>query len=290
MKKFGYFLVFLPNLLMAQISGVVVDENKIPLFYANIWNKDGSAGATTNIEGKFTVEKATLNDSLVVSMSGFETKILPAIENDTIQLISNFIADEGLVVYPEKSLRHTIGNAGFENFFFSPGNLPWIYTKYFKNNSEIRSVQYLDKAIVYTRSNVADATFKLRIFKVDEEGKPGTDLITESIIVHVKRGNKKNMIDLLKYNVKIPKEGVFVGIEWILAENNRIKTTTYIKGEEVFSDFKYAPDLISNKVEKTNAYRYISGEWKSNEAFIKTKEESDPKPFIEPAINLILTN
>lgn len=290
MKKIGYFLVLLPNLLLAQISGVIVDENKIPLFYANIWCKDGSAGATTDIEGKFTVEKASVKDELVVSMAGYKKITVPAIENDTIQLIRNWRPEEGLVVYPEKSLRHTIGEAGLENFFFSPGNLPWIYVKYFKNNSEIKSVQYLDKAIVYTRSNVADATFKLRLFKANEKGEPGEDLIIDAIVVHVKRGNKKNMIDLLKYNVKIPKEGVFVGIEWILAENNRIRTTTYVKGEEVFSDFKYAPDLISNKVEKTNSFRYISGEWKSNEEFIKTKEESDPKPFIEPAINLILTN
>ena len=177
-----------------------------------------------------------------------------------------------------------------QNFYFSPGNTPWIFAKYFKNDVPNKSIKYIDKVIVFTKSNVADATFKLRLIKPNEEGEPGIDLVTEPIIVHVKRGNKKNIIDLLQYNVKIPKEGVFIGFEWILSHNNRIKAFNFRKNELIFSDYKYAPDLVCNMVEKSNAYRYVAGEWKKNETFINVKDENESKPIIEPAINLILTN
>jgi len=280
-----------PNLIFSQINGVVVDEDKQPLWYVNIWNKDLSAGATTDIEGKFKVEKANINDSLVLSLQGYESKTVQALENDTIILKLIWEPEPGLLVYPEKSLKQVLGNSFMQNFFFSPGNTPWIFVKFFKNDVSNKSIKYIDKVIVFTKSNVAEATFKLRLIKPNEKGEPSVDLITEPIIVHVKRGNKKNTIDLLKYNMKIPKEGVFVGVEWILSHNNQIKSFNFFKGEElVFLDYKYAPDLVCNKVEESNAYRYIAGEWKRNDEFIKTKELNEEMPIIEPAINLILSN
>lgn len=290
MKKLYFLFLIFPSLFFAQINGVVVDENNNPLFYANIWNKDQSAGATSNIEGKFLVEKATTKDELVISMAGFQTRIVNAVENDTIILNFDWEPEGGLLVYPEKTLRHQLGESHMQNFFFSPGNAPWIFAKYFKNDVPNKNIKYIDKVIVFTKSNVADATFKLRLIKPNENGEPGSDLITEPIIVHVKRGNKKNTVDLLQYNVKIPKEGIFIGFEWILSDNNQIKAFNFFKDEEVFSDYKYAPDLVCNEVKKSNAYRYIAGEWKKNETFITTKDKNESRPLIEPAINLILTN
>jgi len=276
----------------AQIGGTVVDNatNK-PIHYANIWNNDASAGSTTNIEGTFSVVKALENDLFIVNASRYETALITAMEGDTIRLQPLPPEPEELVVYPEKTLQHTIGDAHYENLYFNPGNIPWIYAKYFENTKEIRQVQYLSKAIVYTKSIVNDATFKLRILRPDADGCPGDDLITEPIIVHVKRGNKKNVIDLLMYNVKMPPKGVFVGVEWLMTDNNRLKTTTYIKGKEVFEDYRYAPDLISNTVKKSAAFRYMFGAWFSNDQFIKPKEPKiEEQTFIDPAIGLILSN
>ena len=276
--------------VQAQVNGVVVDEQNHPITYANVWNMDASAGATTKEDGSFKVEKATAKDEFVISAAGYETLFTPAVEGDTIKMKLTYKKAEGLVVYPEKTLHHTIGNAHYENLYFNPGNIPWIYVRYFENTPEIKQVQYIDKAIVYTRSIVNNATFKLRILKPDANGCPGEDLLMEPIIVSVKRGNKKNMIELLAYNIKLPKEGVFVGVEWLLTENNRLKTQTYVKGELLFEDFRYAPDLISNRVEKSTAYRYMFGDWISNDQFLKEEERVGDKPFIDPSIGLILSN
>lgn len=276
----------------AQVGGTVVDgETNEPIHYANVWNNDASAGATTNVEGTFEVKKAVENDVFIVNASGYETLLTKALEGDTIRLVKNHVMTDDLIVYPEKTLHHTIGDAHYENLYFNPGNIPWIYAKFFENTSEIRHVQYLSKAIVYTKSIVNDATFKLRIMKPDADGCPGEDLIVEPIIVHVKRGNKKNIVDLLSYNVKMPEKGVFIGVEWLMTDNNRLKTMTYVKGQELFEDYRYAPDLISNTVEKSSAFRYMFGDWFSNEQFIQQKEPlKEIKTYIDPAIGLILSN
>lgn len=290
MKRFIIFLLFLPNLIFSQINGVVVDDNNKPLEFVNIWNKDFSAGATTNQEGKFFVEKATDKDTLVISLAGFESRELQVKDDQIIKLksIKKQIIDSS--VLPEKKRSHTIGKAIRQNLFFSPANLPWIYVKYFKNENPDKSIRFINKVEVFVRSNVANATFKVRVFKSNSDGTPGEDLLIEPIIVHAVRDNRKNTINLLDYKIQVPDAGVFVGIEWLLTENNRIKITAFYKGNEPFADYKYAPDLVCNFVEQSNAYRYAAGEWKKNETYIKKSELDEAKPIIEPAINLILTN
>ena len=132
MKRFVIFLLFLPNLIFSQINGVVVDENNKPLEFVNIWNRDLSAGSTTNVQGEFFVEKASDNDTLVISLAGFETRKLQVKDDQIIKLksIQKQIIDS--TVLPEKKRSHTIGKAIRQNLFFSPANLPWIYVKYFK--------------------------------------------------------------------------------------------------------------------------------------------------------------
>lgn len=290
MKKLCLLFLILPNLILSQINGVVVDENNKPLSYVNIWNKDLSAGATTDLQGKFFVEKATEQDILVLSLPGYETRNLKVKDDQVIKLKKNKTVNNDFLVSPENKKTHTLGKAIRQNLFFSPGNLPWIYVKYFKNDNPDQSICFINKVEVFIRSNVANATFKLRVFKANLDGTPGEDLLIEPIIVHPIRDNRKNTVNLLEYQIKIPEEGVFVGVEWLLTENNRIKLTAFYKGEEAIADYRYAPDLVCNKVEESNAYRYMAGEWKKNDTFIKKSESNEAKLVIEPAINLILSN
>ena len=290
MRLLIFFFLVLSFESHAQMKGVIVSENLQPIAYANIWSMDGSAGATTTEDGSFTIEKATPQDQWIVNAAGYATKWVHAKDADTIKMQFMAQKPEGLLVLPEKSLHHTVGNAHYENLYFNPGNLPWMYARFFENNAEVKSVPYIDKAIVYTKSIVNNATFKLRLFVPDENGCPGEDLLIEPVIVHVKRGNKKNLIELLSYNIKIPKEGIFVAVEWLLTDNNRLKTQTYVKGDLLFEDFRYAPDLISNRVAKSTAYRYMFGDWYKNDQFIKEEDLTKEFPYIDPSIGLILSN
>src|SRR5690606_27882136 len=133
------------------VSGVVVDAENEPIPYVNLWNLDGSAGATTDEDGCFTIQFAEEGEELVSWASGYVQHFEDITDSDTIvvQKIEREIQQDELIVYPEKTLQLTLGDAHFENFYFNPGNVPWIFARYFPNEKEIQRVQYIDKAIVY---------------------------------------------------------------------------------------------------------------------------------------------
>lgn len=61
------------------VSGKVVDENNQPIAYANVYLLHSNEGSITNIEGKFefSILKEISNDTLVVSIIGYEEKQIP---------------------------------------------------------------------------------------------------------------------------------------------------------------------------------------------------------------------
>lgn len=289
MKKILFFLLLTHFSVSAQISGTVVNLENKPIPLTNIWVLDGSDGATTDSLGMFCIQTALPQDTLVFNASGYELLKEEASKTADVVLKPYEIPQPELVVYPDKSFHHTIGDAHYQNMYFTPGNVPYMYGRFFENNAEIQSVQYIDKVIVYTKSSVAAATLKIRLLRMDEYGCPSNDLLAEPIIANVKRGTKKNLIQVLQHNVKIPKNGVFVAVEWLMTENNQFRPANFAKGETLFEDFRYQPDVMNNKVEETSSYRYMHGEWFPNDQF-QPRNPNAPKEIVDPAIGLILSS
>ncbi len=284
------FLLLLTSLnVLGQISGKVVNAQHQPISLANIWVMDGSDGATTDSLGMFTISSALAKDTLVINASGYHLLKEEAEKTSTVVLQAYEIPQPALLVLPEKSFHHTIGNAHFENMYFTPGNVPYMYGRFFENNDEIKTVQYIDKVIIYTKSAVAAATIKVRFLRMNEYGCPSDDLLLEPIIVDIKRGTKKNLVQVLKHNIKVPKNGVFVAVEWLITENNQFKPNNFLKNDELFQDYRYQPDVMNNKVEKTSSFRYMYGEWFPNDQF-QSRNPNAPKEIVDPAIGLILSN
>ncbi|HUH25003.1 MAG TPA: carboxypeptidase-like regulatory domain-containing protein [Flavobacterium sp.] len=289
MKKLMFLLVFTSLNVLGQISGKVVNAQHQPIALTNIWVLDGSDGATTDSLGLFSIPTALAKDTLVFNASGYKIFKQEVEKTDTIVLESYKIPQPELIVYPEKYLHHTVGNAHYENMYFQPGNVPYMYGRFFENTQEIKEVQYIDKIIVYTKSAVANATIKIRLMRLDVYGCPSDDLLVEPILASIKRGTKKNLIQVLKYNVKLPKEGVFVAVEWLLTENNQFRLANFVKGDGLFQDYRYQPDVMNNKVEKASSFRYMYGEWFPNDQF-QSRNPNAPKEIVDPAIGLILSN
>lgn len=292
MKKWLILLLTIHLHLTAQISCNVFNINNQPIEYTNIWVQDGSDGTTTDSLGYFTIPTVLPTDTLIFNASGY--KILKnTVENiqkqENVILEAYEIPQPELIRLPEKYLHHTIGNAHYQNMYFSPGNVPYMYGRFFENTTEIKDVQYIDRVIVYTKSAVANATIKIRFLRMDEYGCPSDDLLVQPIIANVNRGNKKNVIKVLHHNVKLPKDGVFVAIEWLLTENNKFRPANFVKGENFFEDFRYQPDVMNNKVDKTSSFRYMHGEWYPNDQF-QPRNPNAPREIVDPAIGLILSN
>ena len=284
-----FFLFLLSCNVFGQISGKVVNSERQPIPLTDVWVVDSSDGATTDSLGMFSIPTALANDTLVFNASGYKMIYEEASKTKEIVLQAYEIPQPALLVLPEKSFHHTIGNAHFENLYFQPANVPYMYGRFFENNQEVQRVPYVDKVIVYTKSAVAAATIKIRLMRMDEYGCPSEDLLQEPIIALVKRGTKKNLIQVLKHNIKVPKNGIFVVVEWLMTENNQFRPMNFLKGENLIQDFRYMPDVMNNKVEKTSSFRYMYGEWFPNDQF-KSKNPNVPAEIVDPAIGLILSN
>ena len=107
MKVENYFLavlLFLTTITFAQeskeISGVVLDENNIPLPGANIALKNSSTGTMTDFDGNFSI-MATPEDILVFSFIGYKTaeyKVGNQTEFEIIMIEDADALDEVVVV------------------------------------------------------------------------------------------------------------------------------------------------------------------------------------------------
>ena len=102
---------------------------------------------------------------------------------------------------------------------------------------------------------------------------------------------QKNTVDLSKHAILFPKEGVVIGLEWMIIEENKYlfeyKDT---KSKKTNSFVTYAPSLVINYTEEENSFHFSGGKWrKRSRAISNSGREWDGK-IMTPAINLILTN
>jgi hypothetical protein len=103
----SFFFLFI-NFLAAQtkVSGIVYDEFKQPLPYANVVFKGTTEGIITNEEGKFYLESKTTQNAIVVSFVGMEPKEIrlekPVTYNMEVNLGAGKMLNE-VVIYTGKT-------------------------------------------------------------------------------------------------------------------------------------------------------------------------------------------
>ncbi len=75
-RLFAVILLFFVNIILAQtkVSGIVLDENKKPIGYANVAFKGTSEGIITNEDGRFYLESKESRKTLVISFIGYTTQ------------------------------------------------------------------------------------------------------------------------------------------------------------------------------------------------------------------------
>jgi len=293
MNKF-LVLFFISFSLSAQIKGVVKDSlSGEPIPYVNIWVENETVGTTSEIDGTFSLaikeEKV-----LVFSALGYETKKLTSTNEVIFLKPIAYELNEVVVEQPRFKEEIEIGNFHKSAGYHISGDLEWSNAKYFKYELTYEETKFVKKIKITTRSKVNNAKFKIRIFSVNKEGYPDNDLLSEDIIVTVKKGKRKNVIDISNFKLVFPKEGLFIAYEVLKIESNKyIFEYTESESKKLIKKTYYTPDFESNIVDEQNTYHYRSGKWiklqrwHNNETGLR--ERYNNKVF-EPAINLILTN
>ncbi|WP_295333934.1 carboxypeptidase-like regulatory domain-containing protein [Flavobacterium sp.] len=260
MKRIGLLtlLIFNLNLVIGQVTrreaernevkGVVVDENNQPIPYVNIWVENENIGTTSEEDGTFTLPVSETK-RICFSALGYETRIVSATNVKSVVLYPKTLALNEVVIEKRKGtqeivigdfsgikLNSGVTNTGQDNVH--------VWAKFIRYNEKIKAHPFIESIEFVTNSKLKNALLRIRIFNVNNEGLPIGDEVEEDILVSIKKGEKNNIVDLAKYNIKIPEEGIMIGFEYLKLEQNKYEYNYIIEGEkESQKRFRYEPSI-----------------------------------------------
>ena len=289
-KRLFSLLIFISCSLSAQIQGVVKDSlTGKPIPFVNIWVQNENIGSTSEENGSFTLDTKQ-GKILIFSALGFEKKIIKAYDASEVNLKPMAYSLDEVVISKSIGTKSVeIGKTKTE-IYQAFDNGPKIDTKFFPYFPSYKKTKYIKQVSIYADSRIEDAIIKIHFYEADANGFPGDELLEKDFIVTVKKGTRTNRFDLRDFNMKFPKNGLFVGFEKLMIEKNKTeKTITDLNTNITQIQKTYYPFVLYNYVEREFLYTFSGGKWN-----VKTKQndgDSSGKMMInEPAINLILTN
>lgn len=281
-----FLLIFCFTAAFSQTKGVVIDSIGNPIPYVNIWVDGENSGTTSQEDGSFIIN-STLDKVLVFSAVGFETKKTTTNNGEKIVLQSKtFELDEVLIFNLKNTAEYVTTDAKNRFYLPEPQITPWILGRKFLSKDDFKFVRSL---IFYTNSEVEKGKFRIRIFKAGSNGLPAEDLLAQEVVVIVKKGKKKTIINVLEHKIKIPVEGIIVAFECLVIENNKYMQTAYVAAtKEKVSVLNYSPHIMYFHDQLAESYTYRSGKWMSFSKEFLSNNPNYRAPI--PAIDLILTN
>jgi hypothetical protein len=232
MKYFNLIvIVFIGKLSFSQVlKGKIVDSiTGQPVFYANIVKLRGG-GAYADINGDYEIDISTIkSDTLLVTSVGYKNKYVSINALRTNDLNAIFLQEnqEELdeVLLTTKKVRYTSkkvfgekreGNTGMNSL------IGYETCVFIKNEENI--VGKLNKVYVKLKKmkksfpdyKLYTAMFNVKIYEFDKEkNTPGKLISKENIYIKPRNAKYTLWVDLVKYNIMVPKEGVCVGLEMI---------------------------------------------------------------------------
>lgn len=257
------------------IEGYVLDDkNQAPIPYANISFLKTLKGTSSNDDGYFYVDvpEAFLERDVHISALGYKDTIVAV---KSISANKKILLKEDAFELEEVVVSHDLGDSQVLNPIssysiksgFSSAETPWVLALYFPNIGSAK--KYLDKIIVYVQQDSkfkrTSSKFRLRVYDVDEKTrKPNHDLIRKNIILETSKDEDFVSIDLSSLGIKIPDEGVYVGLEWLFLPFNWY-TNSYehsLSKDKIVED-RFAPTFaaVYQKNQNFKTMVYGMGEW-----------------------------
>ncbi len=278
--------------------GSVKDQKtKQPIPYVNLSFLNTLVGTSSDENGKFLleIEKGMLQKQVHISSLGYKDTIVPA--GAILQNRGIFLKEETFEL-DEVVVNKNLGNVQVWNPIssysitsgFDSSSTPWVLALYFPNIGA--SKKYVEKVSVFFRDNPAytreAAKFRLRFYAVDPTTKqPGKDLVQESIVLEAHKGTDYTSLELSEKRVKIPREGIYIGLEWLFIPYNWYKKDEKdaITNSPRLED-RFAPTFggIYSKNQNHRVMVYGMGEWRE----FKVRSQDNKDNFI-PAISVKVT-
>jgi len=288
-KSTFFFLLFTGFSSISQVKGIVVDEFDKPVSYVNIYVENENNSTTSEENGEFLIN-CPAEKTLIFSALGYEKKKVLASETAKVILKSTALELNEIIIAKRFETKEIeIGKVKNETYqAFENG--PRIDIKFFPYLAKYKKTKYIREVTIFTDSQLENTSFKIHFYSVNPDGLPGEELLRKDFLVSVRKGVKKTFFNVIDFNLKMPKNGIFVGFEKLIIEKNKLeKQVPGSNSEKTVIQRMYYPFVLYNYVEREFNYTYSSGKW-SRHAKQDISPSSEKLMIYEPAINLILTN
>lgn len=241
-----------------------MDENtSVPISYANIWKQKKIIAATDSM-GYFQ-SIPNYNDYLITAI-GYKDKQVLDLPN-TIFLEPKIIELETVMISNPKFLKikeygkAAKGKTVGVNFDAEVSQL----IKFIPNKTTDEEQQFIKSISFYTNATSKNRKINIVFYSVGKDGKPNEIVNNENLILHLKIGTTLNTVDLRSFKLNFPPEGLFVGIQHLLIEDNKnyAQENGYDANVFCFEPFLYVTENPKIK----DSWNLIGGVWKTNERF-----------------------
>jgi hypothetical protein len=283
------FLLLLTTFsLSAQVKGVVLDSiSGKPVAYAAVIYENSRICVNTDENGNFVLPK---NDSLnfirVLNLGYFDRKTLKKpnlivkLSPKTYELNDVIVTDkrynEELIIGEINKIKTGYGNGGTSH----------MWAKLFKFEDSYYEYKHLKEIKFITKSRVKNSKLKLRLFTIDSLNEIKNDLIKEDIIITCKKGKQLQTIDISKFNVLFPEEGLMVGFENLVIEENKFEYNYTMEGKKgKIKGIRYEPSIKGFFSKEATVYSI-----NNNKAFLIKYKPRNEQDFLDISIQITLTN
>lgn len=191
---------------------ILNSKNNKPISYANIKFLKSKKGTFSDDKGIFSIN-SSINDSLLISVLGFEKKIFPIREiKYTIFLNSKTITLKEITLSSrKKEYGYFKKNGKFIRSALNRIVVAMYIPNENKKNEYITHLHYRIKKFGNKLSTVRPHL--LDVNKLTKN--PSKEILNENIVVSINKKNKILSIDITDKNINFPKEGIFVALEWV---------------------------------------------------------------------------
>jgi len=255
---------------IAQIQGTIINsDTNQSISFASIWIENTNIGTTSDKNGVYQLDKTDNSNIVVFSAIGYQTQRIEFdLLKDSIRLKSisePYPKLENINSSRKKKRTTSIGkyDKAKTKRFFGAGNLPGITARFFEYHNSYSKTPFLNEISILTSSDISKAKFLIKLYKKDSVGNPGDYIYHKNIIGVSRRGKRSTKINLSDLNIKFPEKGLFVGIEWLIIEDNKFEYSYISPGKKgELTDISYEPafGMISSST-LNNSWSFFQGHW-----------------------------
>ncbi|WP_375577938.1 carboxypeptidase-like regulatory domain-containing protein [Marivirga tractuosa] len=250
---FTFLIHFNPS--FSQFKGVLIDEKtERPVPYASVYLKNQQKGTSSSFDGWFTIE-LDKTDTLIISSVGYQKLELAYSElNDTIFLALDIREMKVVEVQNKKKLglfkkRNKLGNVKTSYLFndnwlwMGTAGYPYEIARFFEFKEEFSETRFVESVAVETISDVNGAIFSLKFYRLGADSLPAELINKNTIIGSVKKGRNITKIEIEEEVIYFPEDGMFIAVEFLIVEQNRVSRDLPVFYEGSSYEAKYSPSF-----------------------------------------------